>query len=594
MAFQKPEINDESDLKALLKDAQAAAKPLVKIAPDKMTDEDLADLQSVTEFIGEVKANQATRDAAAAERVAAVQAAKDALDAANADGSDDTADGSDADAPADADPTDTTDPTDGTDGTDDTTGDVAPTDGTDTEAPLDVTIPDDASDLVDNEKEMAVTASAGIAKKGVAAKVAAAKPAVATAETRSVGSKGWNTEMATIVAAADVPGIPSGSTIADFGALGEAFSSRVQSFPTNAGVGQRGQHGVAVIKKVVDPQFAITDQMSAQKAFDAIVAAGDERRLEGESLVAAGGWCAPSETVYNLPTLETVSGVLSMPEVTIARGGLSFTKGPDFATIYSDAGFIQTEAQAEAGTVKNFITVDCPPFQEVRLDAIGFGIDAGILTNAAWPELVRRYVDGVTVAHAHKVNASKIARILALITDTITPTAIGTAAVDALDALELAAQRLRYRYRLAPGQTLEGFAPVWLAAVFRADLANRTGIDFLSVTDAQINQYLAVRGVSLQWVYDTAQDLAGTETKYPSTATVALYPAGTFVAGTSDVIRLDAIYDRPNLEVNQYTVMFMEEGLLVMNPVGSGTKVVLNTTNIYGRTGAANITAPTA
>jgi hypothetical protein len=583
MAYTKPEINDESDLKALLKAAQDAGKALVKIKPEDMTDEQLAELQTVTESISEIKAAQTAAAEAAAARVAAVESAKAALDAANTDPAEEEAPVEET--PADEVTTET--PADETP-SEDTPSDEAPAETpTDEGAVLDVVIPDDASELID-EKETAVVASAG---KGVAARVAAGQ--ASAAPTRSAGSKGWNTGRATIKSAADVPGIPSGATLADFGSVAEAFSNRVGSFPQSAAPGTRGQHGVAIIEKEVDPQFAITDQMSAQAAFDAIVAAGDERRLEGESLVAAGGgWCSPSETVYNLPTLEQVSGILSMPEVTINRGGLSFTKGPDFATIYTDSGFLQTEAQAEAQTVKNFISVDCPPFQEVRLDAIGFGIDAGILTNAAWPELIRRYVDGVTVAHAHKVNAEKIKRILALITDTLAITDLGSTVLDTLDALELAALRLRYKYRLAPGQTLEGFAPVWLAAVLRADLAARTGVDMLAVSDQQINSYLAVRGVNLQWVYDTAQDLVGNESQYPATATVALYPAGTFVAGTSNVIRLDAIYDRPNLEVNTYTVMFMEEGLLVMNPVGSGTKVTIPTRQFYGRTGAANITSP--
>lgn len=591
MAYTKPEINDESDFKALLKEAQAAGKDLVKIKPEAMTDEQLADLQTITETVGEIKAAQVAREQAAAERAATIQAAKDALDAANADPKEEETSEEETSTEGDTETTEETEAETPAVETEPTSEDK-PAEAVAAEQPLDIDIPNDASELIDQEEKETVTASAGTTNS-VAAKVAANRTVVESAE-RAPGSRGWNTEVATIIAAADVPGVPSGSEIADFGGVAEAFSNRVQSFPQHVSAGTRGQHGVAVIKKVVDPQFAITDQMSAQKAFDAIVAAGDERRLEGDSLVAAGGWCAPSETVYNLPTLETVSGILSMPEVTIARGGLSFTKGPDFATIYTDSGFLQTETQAEAGEVKNFISVDCPPFQEVRLDAIGFGIDAGILTNAAWPELIRRYVDGVTVAHAHKVNAEKIKRILALITDTLTPTSLGSSVLDTLDAVELAAVRLRYKYRLAPNQSLEGFAPVWLASVLRADLAARTGVDMLAVSDAQINSYLNLRGLNLQWVYDTAQDLVGNETQYPATATIAMYPAGTFVAGTSDVIRLDAIYDRPNLEKNQYTVMFMEEGLLVMNPTGSGTKVTVPTRAIYGRTGAADITAPTA
>jgi hypothetical protein len=42
-----------------------------------------------------------------------------------------------------------------------------------------------------------------------------------------------------------------------------------------------------------------------------------------------------------------------------------------------------------------------------------------------------------------------------------------------------------------------------------------------------------------------------------------LYPAGTFVAGVSDVVRLDTVYDSTNLALNQYVQLFTEEGILV-------------------------------
>jgi hypothetical protein len=35
------------------------------------------------------------------------------------------------------------------------------------------------------------------------------------------------------------------------------------------------------------------------------------------------------------------------------------------------------------------------------------------------------------------------------------------------------------------------------------------------------------------------------------------------VAGVSDVVRLDTVYDSTNLALNQYTQLFTEEGILV-------------------------------
>jgi hypothetical protein len=50
----------------------------------------------------------------------------------------------------------------------------------------------------------------------------------------------------------------------------------------------------------------------------------------------------------------------------------------------------------------------------------------------------------------------------------------------------------------------------------------------------------------------------------PAAVTVPMYPAGTWTKGSTDVISLDAVYDSPNLEANQYTALFVEEGILAV------------------------------
>lgn len=599
MAFQKPEITDESDLAQLLKDAQAAAKPLAKVKPEDMTDEQLEDMKAIAAAVTEIKAADAARVAAQQERVDAVNAARATLDEALADPKEDEPTEPEGDQPVEPEGEPAAEPTDGAPAEEPAPADIpadipvdAPADPEGGAEPLpeDIVIPDDASEIINEEEKETVTASAG----SVASRVRAGAPAPERQDPTPASREGWNTDVATITASADLPGIVAGSTLENNSAVARAFATKSKSFPKNPAVGARGDYQIASYAKVVDGAFRIDGSESADQVMEKIRAAGDERRLEQGSLVAAGGWCSPSETVYNIPQLATVSGILSMPEVVIERGGLSFTKGPDFSAVFADTGFTQTETQAEAGAAKHFTTVDCPPFEEVRLDAIGYGLEAPILTNAAYPELIAWYVDATQIAHAHKVNAAKQARINALITDTVTARQLGSVTADSLEAVELAVQRLRYKWRLDPNSSVEGFAPDWVKATFRAELARRQDMDFLSVTDAMIDGWFRERHVALQWVYDTAQDLSKDATDYPETATISLYPAGTFVAGTSDVVNLSAIYDRPKLDVNVFTVMFMEEGLLVMSQQGSGTKVTIKTSQRDGVTGAHIIGAPTA
>jgi hypothetical protein len=274
------------------------------------------------------------------------------------------------------------------------------------------------------------------------------------------------------------------------------------------------------------------------------------------------------------------------------RGGINYSKGPDYATLAADWGFLQTEAQAEAGTEKECYAVECPPFLETRLDAIGFCVTAGVLTNAAFPELINRVLEIGAVAHAHKVNAYVINKISAAIGAPITALNLGSASVDILDALDLQGMRIRYSLAMDENATLEAVFPIWAKGIFRADIARRTGVVELAVSDAQINSYLAARNFRVQWVYDyqpLATGNTGTWTHLPTTLEFMVYPAGAFVKGELSVIDLDTIYDSVGLSTNTYTAAFFEEGVQVFNRCGFGVKVSLDVSCLSGVTGAAEL-----
>src|SRR5699024_11631191 len=117
-------------------------------------------------------------------------------------------------------------------------------------------------------------------------------------------------------------------------------------------------------------------------------------RLPNQSLVASGGWCAPSEVIYDLLELESRDGIFSLPEVGITRGGITRTLGPDFADIYNAiSGFHYTEQEdidgnydGEGGGSKPCYKVECPDFEEFRLEVDGLCITAGLLQQRGYPD----------------------------------------------------------------------------------------------------------------------------------------------------------------------------------------------------------------
>lgn len=554
-------LADHEDIAALRAELATERAELLSVKDEDLTDEQLDSIDEVTAAIANVDAEQGVRDTAAQERANRIAAARAA------------AEDPEGDEPGDEDP-------------EEPAGDE-PVD----EEPLEVEIPDDASEL---EGAELVTASA--AKKPTAAALRRRAPAPKAPAAQQAA--------ATMFAAGDLGGkFKMGGDLATLTDLAEAFQARFASMPQNRVRSDvTNRYGVAQIRKATDKRTHITRQAGTEGAQSAVEFAIEQYKAsrgftdKTESIEAAGGWCAPSQTVYNIPGIETVSGILSLPEVTIEHGGIQFTKGPDYATVTANTNtrFKQTEAQAIAGTTKPLYDIECPPFSEARLDAIGFGFRAGILTKAAWPELIGRYEQILTTGFEHFKNRDIITRVVGMLGTALTPAQIGSAFVDSLNSLSSQALRLRYKYSLSDTETIDGFAPIWLKEVFKDDLAYQNGVDRLSVTDAQIDTWLSNRHISLQWVYDWQDSTFVTATPavtFPQTAQVALYPAGAYVKGSADVISLDAIYDTAGLQVNTYTGMFMEEGVLVYNPVANGVLVTLPIADISvrGRTGAANI-----
>lgn len=395
-----------------------------------------------------------------------------------------------------------------------------------------------------------------------------------------------------IHAAADLPGIPTGARI-DFDKLVAATEARFRGFPTGGGKpGMQLKASIATIERPFDAD--VTQSVNADDDSALVARAVDQSRLPGQSLVAAGGWCAPSETVYDLCEPETTSGMVSVPETQIRRGGLRFPVSPLFSDIYTNTGFIQTEAQNIAATPKPCYEIGCPSFTEVRLDAVGLCITAGILQQRGYPEMVSRVIRGALTAHAHRVNKYVIDKMVALSTAVTAPVIGFGAWADTLSALELQVVDIRYKYRLGDNSAVEAVAPAWLKPIMRADLAVRNGSDPNSSTsDAQLTAHFRDRNVNVQWVLDWQDSYAGggtlggaaAATAWPTTAKILIYPAGTFVKGVADVIELSGIYDSVNIRTNSYTALFSEEAVLVAKRCMEGRVITLDELCPSGRTG---------
>lgn len=559
----------------------------------EFTDEDLATLGTLTEGIEALSAEISTREQAAAER-----AAKAAEMAAKV--------GADKPAPADDDEDDTPAEEkaeaeeDVTEAEAEAEAEKKAVEEAEKKAKAAAADVEPAAEVDAEPETEAVTAAAPrgpIKLSGIRRHVHTPAPAI-TEET-SVEDTTPKARMTV----ADVPGFAADSD-ATFEDLAVALDRRLQGFNSGAyaaaaraGRAMSERHSLAVVRKAFDERATVGSPESADAAMAFAV---NEKNLPGGSLVAAGGWCAPSETVYDLLEDESRDGLISLPEINVTRGGIKFTKGPKFADLYAAPSFNFTEAEAKEGKyqptsatdptnkvgAKPVYHVPCTDFEEVRLSAAGIHIQAGLLQQRGYPELVARTIRGALVAHEHKMSERIIASMETQSTAVSMDSGQIGAAAPILTAIELQVEHYRYAQRLSRSTTLEAVFPYWVHGAVRTDLSRREGVDLIDVPDSRIDAWFRSRGVNAQFVYDwqALTGEAGAFKVWPGSLKFLLYSAGTFVKGSQDVITLDTVYDSVLLGQNDYTALFTEEGYLVAKR-GHDARVVTVPLNPNGGTG---------
>jgi len=429
---------------------------------------------------------------------------------------------------------------------------------------------------------------------------------------------------AVIVAGAGNPDATAGEEL-DWLRVGKLVEKRFIQYGAAGGAGAQRRDSVAQFK--LDYPAELTASGGLQEDASAVIDyAASEKRLPGgsllaslnikrkqleatgqvQSLTAAGsGWCAPSEVLYDLCELESSDGMLDIPEINVSRGGIKYTTGPDFSSIYSGAGYFHyTEAQVITGVTKPTMTVPCPTFTDTRLEADGLAIQADLLQLRGYPELIARFVRGAMVAHAHKINQFMLNALvngstaLALPSNVTSHTpGLGTTwytdhsvVTTLLSALDLAITDYKYRQRMAMNATLEVVLPYWVQSLIRADVSRKAyydgdnGVDQFAVAMAKIQDWMTARGARVQFVYDwqdafywaayptgapSAWQRFGADPTttdfvqdWPHTIQFLVYAAGTWVRGNADIITLDTVYDSTLLAQNKTTQLFTEQGIL--------------------------------
>lgn len=361
-----------------------------------------------------------------------------------------------------------------------------------------------------------------------------------------------------ITASVDVPGLVPGQAM-DLSDVPKAIISRANALKTAGG----GTGLVISYRHPTPKALTVTDSSSAPEGTTVVMAAADQRRLPQGDIVASGGWCAPSETLYDIVDISCPEMLWDAPEIELSRGGIRYFLTPPLDV--AQLTWIHTEADDISGAEKPCYVIPCPEPVEVRCDAVGVCLQAGILTQRHFPELVNWYLRNTMVALEIRIRQALLQQLLAspMTTQvTIAPSFGALSAVYAAVALQAA--DMIERYSLCERISLEVVFPWWARNLFLTDLARQNGVNVCDLDPNCIQDLFRTLGVRVQFargIGPAVPDEIGGEdpaTQWPAEIQFVIYPAGSVQIGRGESVDLGVVHDSARFRTNDYTALFAE------------------------------------
>lgn len=529
-------------------DAEITAGATALAEGGDITDEALAALESAGTTVQTIRAEQESRDAAAAERA---ERAAAALALVRGESDDDEGDGEpedEAETPAEDEP--------------------APV----VEAEVDPT----------PEPEQTPEQIAAAARRRPLTRVAARRPAAAAPRATQPSNPFGNTH---IVASANAPGIDSGSRITSWDQLARGFVNAI-----NASKGYRGpQAKIPIftigrgIEDYPEHQRWSTDPgentLRVERAQRTIRAAGGLQAALSNGLTAAGGICAPTDVRRDLPGVVATAdrpfrdGYFTQFGVEGTGGGIRTLPGPRIEDLNGASSWWTNDDDISAldgSPTKTCLTVTCPDDEtETIVEAAVMCLRYGNFRAKYFPQQIARWMELMEAAHARLAEKRLMAAVSAAKTSQpdVAQT-LGTTR-DLLAGLDRISAIWDDVHRRPNGALLAIALPRKLRNKIRSDITRQlptgTFMDTLmGPTDAQIDQLIRARGFEPTWLLEgesgqdfNAQGVAGTLQGWPATTRTYVNQPGDWLHLGGGTLTLGVMRDTVTTATND--VQFFTE-----------------------------------
>jgi hypothetical protein len=342
--------------------------------------------------------------------------------------------------------------------------------------------------------------------------------------------------------------------------VAEAMAKRIHTLRrVNGGDGE--QHIVAsVTTQYPEDRTLSTDAESNWNKIQKVVGP--------EALVASGGHQAPFEVKYDIFGLGTAVRPVRdcLPRFQADRGGIRYIVPPVLSD-YGSAVGIWTAANDSAETpspaAKLSLTVAAASETTVSTDAVTLQLQFGNLLTRAYPELIARHNELGLIQHAREAEGNLLTKIGTAST-AVTSTSVVGLARDFLVQLGRAATAYRSRHRLEADAPLRVIMPAWIKDAMAADLTLSMPGDSTLNAYAEIEGYIAARGINVCYSLDIAGGTAafaaqdgGAMNEFPDTFIWYMFAEGSFLFLDGGTMDLGIIRDSTLVGTNDYK-MFVE------------------------------------
>ena len=380
-----------------------------------------------------------------------------------------------------------------------------------------------------------------------------------------------------ITAGADIPGYTAGSSVDDMKDVADLMAKRIHTLRrVNGGDGE--QHIVASVTTQFPEGRTLTQDAESNWAKIQAV-------TSPEAIVASGGHVAPFETRYEIFGLGSTARPVrdSLARFQADRGGIRFVTPPVLSS-YGNAVGIWTAANDSAETpgTKASLTVTAASENAVATDAVTLQMQFGNLATRAYPELIARHNELGLIQHAREAEQNLLTKIGDASTAVTTTSLIGFGR-DFLVQIGRAAAAYRSRHRLEADAPLRVIIPSWVKDAMAADLALAMPGDNTLNAYAEIDGYVAARGVNLTVSLDAGvfgAQTTGALEEFADSFDWFMFAEGTFLFLDGGTLDLGIIRDSSLVGTNDYK-MFVEtfEGIA---KVGVESLKVTSTISING------------